>query len=393
MSKAGNFRILVVDDEESILKMFAEIFDPTGGKADRRAELQEIEADLFSTPEPAINTQLSYDLTCCQQGEEAVEKVRRSITEDNPFSVVFLDMRLPPGKDGLWTAEQIRAIDPEVNIVVVTGFSDVDPALLNERVSPASRLLYVKKPVKPQEIRQFADSLTKNWLDSKKTTQILGSLRTKVLKHEIKEFSDSLNADLFERTRTELPDKLKQIEINVLQNSLYRHKVSLQKELEKLSEANKLLNQKEKELEESKVAIKVLLQQRPQKENFDEQMKKLNKQILFNIFEIVEPYIEKLEKSGLKKNQAEYLNMLKNNLNSLTKPTIKELAGGKLNFSSTEVKIINLIKHGKTTKEVAQLFNLSPRTVEYHRDKIRKKLGLCGKKGVNLNQYLRSMDV
>ena len=393
MNKTDKFRLLVVDDEESILKMFGEIFEPQGEGSKHKAELQEIEAELFNTTASSADTQFSYTLTYCKQGEEAVEEVRRSIEEDVPFSVIFLDMRLPPGRDGLWTAENIRVIDPEVNIVIVTGFSDVDPDLLNERVTPTNRLLYVKKPVKPQEIRQFADSLTKNWLVNKNTTRILGKLRTKVLKHEIKEFSDDLNAELGERSGAELPDNLKQIEVNVLQNSLYRLKQSLQRELEKLSEASQLLSQKEKELEESNITIKVLLQQQHQNENFDERNKELNKRILFNILEIVEPYIEKLENSDLKKKQREYLSILRQNLNNLTTPTIKEMLGGEFNFSSNEVKIINLIKHGKTSKEIALLFNLSSRTIEYHRDRIRRKLGLTGSRGTSLNTYLRGLDL
>jgi CheY-like chemotaxis protein len=154
------FRLLVVDDEETILDLYRKFFTPQMGTS----EMKDLEADLFCGTQTSYQPLFSYKLTFCKQGEEAVAKVRRSIEDDDPFSVVFLDMRLPPGRDGIWTAEQIRSIDPDIHIVVVTGYSDIDPLELNEKVPSANRLMFVRKPVKAQEIRQFADNLSKNWL-------------------------------------------------------------------------------------------------------------------------------------------------------------------------------------------------------------------------------------
>lgn len=393
MTRTDNLRLLVVDDEESILNMFGDIFDSEVESGKYKAELQELEGELFSDVPSVSTTNYSYELTYCQQGEEAVEEVNRSIKEDDPFSVVFLDMRLPPGKNGLWTAEKIRGIDPDVNIVIVTGYSDVDPSELNKRVAPSSRLLYVKKPVKPQEVRQFADSLTKNWLENRKTTKILGNLRSKILKHEIKEFTDTINLNLLQLSgEDELSENLKLLQVRELQESLLKLKQALQKEVERLGEANSLLGQKEKELEENSVAIKVLMNNQPQEEDLEGKIDELNNRIMFNILELAEPYIEKLENSGLDSNQLEYLSILKRNLSKITAPAMRNLAGGSYAFTSTEVKIINLIKHGKTSKEIAALFNLSPRTVEYHRNNVRRKFGLDGSK-TSLKSYLRNFDL
>jgi DNA-binding NarL/FixJ family response regulator len=388
MDRTDKFRLLVVDDEDSILKMFGEIFEALNEESKNVSELQKIEAELFSNAVRAVNTQYSYALTYCKQGEEAVEEVRHSIENDEPYSCVFLDMRMPPGKNGLWTAEKIRSLDPDVNIVIVTGYTDVTPAELNEKVPPTNRLLYLKKPIKPQEVRQFADYLTKNWLENKKVKKVIDSLQSKVLKSEIKELAYNIN-----NPEDGMSEDMHVLKINKLQDTLYNLKKNLKEELEKLSEANALLKKQEKEIEESKIALKVVLKNRVYEEDVDHKIKDLNKQIMFNILEIAEPYIEKLENSGLNKIQQEYLAILKKNLHKLTGPGVNQLSNGEYNFSNTEAKIINLIKHGKSSKQIALLFNISPRTVEYHRNNIRKKLGLAGSKGTNLNTYLRTFDL
>ena len=77
----------------------------------------------------------------------------------NPIAVAFLDMRMPPGPDGAWAAERIRELDPEIEIVICTAYSDVDPAEIGRRVPPADKLFYLQKPFHPHEVRQLALAL------------------------------------------------------------------------------------------------------------------------------------------------------------------------------------------------------------------------------------------
>jgi signal transduction histidine kinase len=162
-----NFRILVVDDEEDILEQFHRVLVPSQEMHQDQDELSVLQGRLFGakTNKPPMTI---FDLTCCRQGDEAVEKAKQAIQQQNPFSVVFLDMRMPPGPDGMWTAEHIRQIDRNIQIVIVTGFSDVDPLEITERIEPRDKLLYVQKPFHPQEIRQFATSLSAKWLAEQK---------------------------------------------------------------------------------------------------------------------------------------------------------------------------------------------------------------------------------
>ena len=153
-------RVLAADDELSILSLYESVLSPTGGAAGAAPEDIEIELSdgVVRRPRPR-----SYEVVLCQSGPDAVEAVRRAVAEDRPFPVAFLDVRMPPGPDGIWAAERIRELDPEIAIVFVTAFSDIDPEEISRRVPPADKLLYLRKPAHPAEIRQFAWAMTSKW--------------------------------------------------------------------------------------------------------------------------------------------------------------------------------------------------------------------------------------
>lgn len=99
----------------------------------------------------------------CDGAEAAVSAVRDAIAADDPFAVAFLDMRMPPGPDGIWAAARIRELDPAIEIVLCTAFSDVDPADMGAVVPPEEKLSYLQKPFHPHEIRQMTISLASKW--------------------------------------------------------------------------------------------------------------------------------------------------------------------------------------------------------------------------------------
>ncbi|MHC4553139.1 MAG: sensor histidine kinase [Planctomycetota bacterium] len=156
--KELNRRILLVDDETKILEELQKVLAPNETTC---KEISELESRLFgSAPKSTIK---AYDVHCCQQGDEALEAIQQAVDSDEPFAVAFLDIRMPPGPDGVWTAEQIRKIDPNVQIVMMTGYSDFDIAEIAHRVPPEDKLLYLQKPIHAQEIQQFALALTAKW--------------------------------------------------------------------------------------------------------------------------------------------------------------------------------------------------------------------------------------
>ena len=161
MSESGKYnqRILLVDDEPKVLSEFQKILCPpikTG------TELRDLETKLFGKSTRG-RTVTSYDLVLCNQGDEAVERVREALEQEKPFAVAFLDVRMPPGPDGIWTAEHIRELDPYIQLVMMTGYSDVDPVEISRIVPPEDKLLYIQKPVHAQELRQFALALSAKW--------------------------------------------------------------------------------------------------------------------------------------------------------------------------------------------------------------------------------------
>lgn len=153
-----NRRILLVDDEPKILEELEKVLSPNEVTCQ---EISELESRLFGSD--AKKAKKAYDVHCCRQGDEALEAVRQAVDSEEPFAVVFLDVRMPPGPDGVWTAEQIRQVDPNVQIVMMTGYSDFDISEIAHRVPPEDKLLYLQKPIHSQEIQQFALALTAKW--------------------------------------------------------------------------------------------------------------------------------------------------------------------------------------------------------------------------------------
>lgn len=138
-------------------------------------------------------------------------------------------------------------------------------------------------------------------------------------------------------------------------------------------------------LEEANTALRVLLRRR------EEDLKEIEEKIQFNVKELVTPYVEWLKRNGLNEDQKGYLAILESNLDDIVSPFVRSLSTKYMKLTHTEVEVANLVKQGKTAKEIADLLNMSPRTIDTHRYHIRKKLGLKSKKS-NLRTYLISFE-
>jgi signal transduction histidine kinase len=151
--------ILIADDERSVLEAYRLVFAEFG---EQRAGMQDLEAELFgdSTTQSVVT---GFVPTLCRQGEEAAEAVRASLEKGIQFPVAFLDVRMPPGMSGIDAAERIRALDPDINIVIVTAYADSHPRDIAARVPPMDKLFYISKPIQAMELQQFALALTAKW--------------------------------------------------------------------------------------------------------------------------------------------------------------------------------------------------------------------------------------
>ncbi len=157
-------RVLVADDDPDILLAYRQVLSDSVPSNDRAA-IDDLRARLFasgggrSQSRSVGSAAHSFEPVVCNGAEVAVEAVCQAQGAGNPIAVAFLDMRMPPGPDGAWAAERIREIDPQIQIVICTAYSDVDPAEIGRRVPPPDRLFYLQKPFHPHEVRQLALAL------------------------------------------------------------------------------------------------------------------------------------------------------------------------------------------------------------------------------------------
>jgi CheY-like chemotaxis protein len=115
--------------------------------------LDELGAELFDADKDIDETP-KFDVVACSQGQDAIDKAKQAADDGHPFDVVILDVRMPPGIDGVEAGSQIRELDRDVEIVFVTGFSDVPLAELERRVPPPMKLHYFNKPLSFMKLAQ-----------------------------------------------------------------------------------------------------------------------------------------------------------------------------------------------------------------------------------------------
>jgi diguanylate cyclase len=162
-----SIRVLIADDEAEVREAYRQILSDTEeGRAD--AAFRDLRALLFSkTPvlqERRTRTRtVTFEAVFCEQAESAVAAVEQSLARNEPFAVVFMDMRMPPGRGGVWAAARIRELDPAVEIVICTAYSDTDPAEVASIVPPEEKLSYLQKPFHPHEVRQTTIALGSKW--------------------------------------------------------------------------------------------------------------------------------------------------------------------------------------------------------------------------------------
>lgn len=166
----------------------------------------------------------------------------------------------------------------------------------------------------------------------------------------------------------------------------------LARDVTKRKQAEERLRHKEEELKrksasliETHAALNVLLQQR------EEDKVEFKKNVMTSVMHIVAPYVDVLKKSRLTADQMTCVDVLETSLNNITSPFLRNITLHRCHLTPKEFRVATLIKEGKTTKEMATFFKVSPAAVDYHRNRIRKKLGLNDRK-INLRSYLVSLS-
>jgi CheY-like chemotaxis protein len=153
-----NRRILVIDDNVSIHENFRKILDPPKDSS----SLDQARAALFGEA-PSLPSQVCYELEFASQGREGCGMVHSAYGKGHPYAMAFVDMRMPPGWDGLETIENLWYVDPDLEIVICTAYSDHPWEDVSRRIGNTDKLLILMKPFNSIEVVQLAHSLTRKW--------------------------------------------------------------------------------------------------------------------------------------------------------------------------------------------------------------------------------------
>lgn len=190
----------MIDDNRAIHEDFKKILCP---RSTAPNEMARVEGELFEKP-PAVFQQ-AFEIDSAFQGREGLEMVNKSLQQNRRYSLIFLDMRMPPGWDGLETAKQIWQADPDLQMVICSAYSDYSWDEMTARLGVSDRLVILKKPFDPIEVIQLAHALAEKWC-LRRTAQLkmeeleaIVTERTSALQNANKQ----LKLEMEERARTQ----------------------------------------------------------------------------------------------------------------------------------------------------------------------------------------------
>jgi PAS domain S-box-containing protein len=173
-----NHRILIVDDNPAIHKDYRKILCP---ERPGKSEVHDLKAALFDKG-PQTAAAIEFELVSAMQGHEALELVKQALADGRPFAMAFLDVRMPPGWDGVETASRLWKICPNLQIVICTAYSDYSWDEMRARLVQPDSLVILKKPFDNVEVQQLAHAMTKKWLLSQQAELKLSELEQMVEK-------------------------------------------------------------------------------------------------------------------------------------------------------------------------------------------------------------------
>ena len=175
----SNRRILIIDDNAAIHQDFRKVLavQPEHSAA---ALLDILEANIFGqSARPTVRP--DFEIDSAHQGQEGVAMVRAAVQEGRPYALAFVDMRMPPGWDGLETIEHLWACDPDVQIVICSAHTDYDWTEVVQRLGHSDKLLVLRKPAEPIEVLQCATALSRKWENDRFVREQVGRLEEDVL--------------------------------------------------------------------------------------------------------------------------------------------------------------------------------------------------------------------
>jgi len=284
----------------------------------------------------------AFEIQCdaYQTGEAALTAVDLSVAAEKPYAIIFLDLNLGTGIDGVTAGERIRKLDPNVNFVIATGDTGANTLDIGNRIPPMDELLYLHKPFQVMEILQFVAALGAKWQSER----------------------------LLKKAHTDLEAKIKELQHS--ERALKDNKAELEDVNRQLIETNN--------------ALSILAR------NLEKARKVSERQLLHSSRTLILPIVDKLRQSRYLRNHYTDLDLLSSYIKDLD-PGLADEMGISGSLSATESRIAAMIKLGMTSQDIARNLYISPETVKTHRKNIRRKLKLQGS-GINLQSYLEGQS-
>ncbi len=224
-----NRRILVIDDNEAIHRDFRKILATDDGRANsaKKAFWALFGSNYASTDEESFEVDSAY------QGQKGLEMIRRANQKGRPYAMAFVDLRMPPGWDGIETIDRIWQVCPEVLVVICTAHSDYSWDEIVERLGATDRLLILKKPFDNIEARQLACALTEKWTLAHLVRERMDDLEQRVVAQnaELQARNCQLEQEVLERKQAEA--ERQQLHTRLLEHAsdLENHKTQLEAEI------------------------------------------------------------------------------------------------------------------------------------------------------------------
>jgi len=201
-----NLRVLVIDDNPAIHADMLKILCPQVSAA--AASLAELEAQLLGddhAPAPAATAAAAFAVDSAHQGREGLAKVQAALASGRPYAMAFVDMRMPPGWDGLETTLELWKVAPDLQIVICTAYSDYSWDDMLAKLGGTDRLVILKKPFDTIEVLQLANALTEKWnlLQQARAREDELEARVRARTAELESANHELHIEIERRARTE----------------------------------------------------------------------------------------------------------------------------------------------------------------------------------------------
>lgn len=211
MNVKKNRRVLVIDDNRAIHDDFRKILT-AGAGADQ--ELEDVEASLFGAADDSPVAE-SFEIDSAFQGAEGLECVRQARAEGRPYALAFVDVRMPPGWDGIETTAQLWQVDPDLQVVISTAYSDYSWDEMIAKVGQSDRLVILKKPFDNIEVSQLAHALAHKWLLAQQARQKLNDLESMVRERtvELVSANETLQAEIAGRKKSEYERQMMEVQL------------------------------------------------------------------------------------------------------------------------------------------------------------------------------------